>query len=70
MFVEAAPFAALAVYEARLVPDHDVIVVQELLLRADPLQACLEFLEFLGCSSIVRLLGLPDLLLTPLALMV
>ena len=67
MFVEAAPCAALAVYEARLVPDHDVIVVQELLLRADPLQACL---EFLGCSSIVRLLGLPDLLLTPPALMV
>ena len=67
MVLEVAPLAPLAAYDARLVPDHDVEMVQEVLLHVDPVQA---YLEVLGCCSIVPVLGLLELLRAPPELMV
>ena len=66
MVLEAAPLALLAAYDARLVHDHDVLVVPEVLLHVDPVQA---FPEVLGCFSILPVLGLLDLLRAAPALM-
>ena len=66
MVLEAAPLALLAALDARLVHDHDVVVVQEVLLHVDPVQA---FPGFLGCCSILPVLGLLDLLRAATALM-
>ena len=45
MVLEVAPLAPLAAYDGNLVLDHDVFVVQEVLLQLDPVQAYLEVLE-------------------------